>query len=258
MKTDEYLKILVLILVIVLIVVLTIVDTFIRIVNTNKSTNSNKASNNGSQTFSINENAYNLDENTNSIEDSNNISQTSSIDEIAYNLEENTNSIETSNNETHELSIDEIAYNLFEIGSWKIRETSYSDYYEYEISDPVIDKNINGLTYRKTNVLYSSVEKEYSEIFTGEALNKILNKRFLEIDGYLYVSWGGATGWGITNIKVSNISSQNNEITYLVQYNNLDVGDNIIEEPLSCNMTISQVDGYYRISKIDYLRLCDN
>ena len=68
--------------------------------------------------------------------------------------------------------------------------------------------------YRKTNVLYSEIENKYAEIFTGEALKEVLNIRFTEIDGYLYVMWGGASGWGVTNIKVSKISEENNEINF--------------------------------------------
>lgn len=69
----------------------------------------------------------------------------------------------------------------------------------------------------------SVVEKEYSEIFTGEALKKVLGKRFAEVDGYLYVSYGGATGWGVTNIKVSGVSKSNNEIEYIVTYNDVEI-----------------------------------
>ena len=105
----------------------------------------------------------------------------------------------------------------------------------------------------KKDVLYSDIKKSYSEIFTGEALDKILNKRFAEFEGFLYVSYGGATGWDITNIKLSRISMSNDEINYIVKYNDVEIDDSISEEK-SCNMKIKYIDGNYKISATDY---CD-
>ena len=168
-------------------------------------------------------------------------------------------SIDTTIEDDEELDdIDKIAKDLFEKGSFKIRETHYSDYYEYKVAEPVVDKEINGNMYRKTNVLYSEIENKYAEIFTGEALKEVLNIRFTEIDGYLYVMWGGASGWGVTNIKVSKISEENNEINYLIKYNNVNVADIVELEEQSCNMTIKLVDGNYRISATDYCGLQEN
>jgi len=79
----------------------------------------------------------------------------------------------------------------------------------------------------------------------------------MEIDGYLYVSYGGATGWDITNIKLSRVSENNNEIKYKVEFNNIEGYDekenDIISNKKSCNMTIELVDGEYKISETDYL-----
>lgn len=151
--------------------------------------------------------------------------------------------------------IDKIAKDLFEKGSLKIRETHYSDYYEYENKTERVDKEINGNTYLKSNLLYSEIENKYAEIFTGEALKEILNIRFANVDGYLYIKCGGASGWGVTNIKVSKISEGNNEINYLIKYNNVNVADIVDLEEQSCNMTIKLVDGNYRISATDYCGL---
>ena len=156
--------------------------------------------------------------------------------------------------DTDNYAEEKTAKNLFEKGSKKIRETQYHDYYEYKVASPIVEKTINGVKYQKRNVLYSKVKKQYSEIFTGEALNKVLNKRFAEVDGYLYVSFGGATGWDITNIKVSKISKSNNEIKYKVKYKDVEI-DGSTSKELSCNMTIKFVDGNYKISSIDYCNL---
>ena len=181
----------------------------------------------------------------------NSISNTIDSNSVSEN-NNNQNSVNTSSNSNlNKEDIDKIAKELFENGSEKIRELFYTECEEYEVSRPLTEKTINGITYQKRNVLYSDVEKEYAKIFTGEALNKVLSKRFIEIDGYLYVSYGGATGWSISNIKLSKISEGNNEIKYNVKYNDVDIADNVSEEH-SCTMTIKLVNGDYRISSTDY------
>lgn len=174
--------------------------------------------------------------------------------------ENNSNNVvknNTTSNATSKLSdseIDKIALDLFKEGSQKIRETEYSDYSDYDNAEPSDEKTFNGFLYKKKNILYSDVEKEYSKIFTGEALNEVLNKRFLNIDDYLYVSLGGATGWDIANIKVSQTAKNNNEIEYLVTYNDLDINDELSNQS-NCTMTIKLVNGEYRISAINYCNI---
>lgn len=157
------------------------------------------------------------------------------------------------NDKKSDTNIDEIAKSLFEKGSQKIRETSYSDYFEYEVVQPVIEKKVKGITYQKRNVLYADVEKEYSEIFTEEALKNVLGKRFVEIDGDLYVSYGAASGWDVENIKVSKVSENNDEIEYIVTYN--DVVEETLGEEKSCEMIIKLVDGNYKISNTNYYNI---
>lgn len=164
---------------------------------------------------------------------------------------------EDTNNKLSDSEVDKIAMDLFEKGSQKIREAEYSESFEYDIEMPFTEKFINGVRYLKTDVLYSNVEEEYSEIFTGEALKKVLGKRFAEVDGYLYVSIGGATGWDITNIKVSRVSESNNEIEYIVTYNDVRIDDSISEK-YSCEMTIKLIDGNYRISATNYCNPDEN
>lgn len=148
---------------------------------------------------------------------------------------------------------DEKVKELFEKGSAKIRETQYSDYHEYAYSQPSAEKTIIGKTYRKRDVLYADVEKEYAKIFTGEALRKVMAKRFTNVDGYLYVRDGGATGWNINNIRLTKVSETSDEIKYTVKYNDVDEGENLTEK--TCNMTVKLVNGEYRISSTDYCNL---
>lgn len=166
----------------------------------------------------------------------------------------NSNSSVLNNTTTNKENVNKIASDLFEKGSKIIREAQYSDYFEYDVVTPNVDKEINGKKYQKRNVLYSDIEKKYSEIFTGEALAKVLKKRFADVDGYLYISYGGATGWNITNINVTKVSEENNEIKYIVKYNDINEDDSLSKEQ-ACNMTIKLINGNYRIISTDYCNL---
>lgn len=98
--------------------------------------------------------------------------------------------------------------------------------------------------------MYSDVEEEYAQFFTGEALNKIMNMRFKEINGYLYYSIAGATGWdAVKDVKVERVSETDNSITYKVKYSVPTENGAYNDE---CNMTIRLTNDGYRISLIDY------
>lgn len=169
------------------------------------------------------------------------------------NIVENTVN-EDNENSTLDKDVDVIAIELFEKGSEKIRETEYTDYYQYPYPQVNESMWIGEDYYQKRDVLYSDVENEYAEIFTDEALKKVMDIRFLNVDDYLYVSAGGATVWTITNIKLNKISESKNEIKYEVTYSDIDAGDNILE-PTTCTMTLKLVNGNYRISETNYYKL---
>ena len=198
-----------------------------------QNTNSNGVENNSESL----DTAKTENENTNT---TNNVSNTSKKEEDKL-------------SEVNNKNIDEIAKKLFDNGAEKIRETEYSDYSEYEQADPTVEKKINGNIYTKRNVLYEDVKKEYSKIFTGEALEKFLNIRFANVDGYLYVMEGGASGYSITNIKLTRTSSDNNTVKYSIKYN--DMFEEEVYEEESCNMTIKLENNEYKISEINYGRL---
>lgn len=177
--------------------------------------------------------------------------ETANIENLKNNTESN---ITESNISEVNSNVDKIAKELFENGSDKIRKLKYSDdLIGYEESYPRVYKNMNGKRYLKTDELYSNVENEYSKIFTEEALENVLNERFANIDGILYVSIGGATGWDITNLEVTRISESSDEIEYISKYKNVYI-NGISNEEESCKMTIKLVNGTYKISQIDY---CD-
>ena len=62
---------------------------------------------------------------------------------------------------------DEIAKELFEKGAEEIRRLHYSGFIkeEYEVEGDLIEKNINGRIYVKTNEKYEKAVQKYEEIF---------------------------------------------------------------------------------------------
>lgn len=172
-------------------------------------------------------------------------------DEVNGNQKQNVN-LDNSNNELD----DETAKELFERGATDIRELKCSELMkvDYELDENFIKKNINGTIYNKTNEKYEKVVQKYGEIFTDKALENVLAERFINIDGILYVSDGGASGWEITNVKVERINEENGEISYRATYNDVAVNGEVIEEKQTCEFKIKKVDGEYKISETNY---CD-
>jgi len=163
----------------------------------------------------------------------------------------NNENVESENNIQNTSKTEEIAKELFEKGSKLIRDIEASELCGYDYVQGSRDVDRNGKRYLNTGTLYSDAEKKYAEVFTGKALEEYLESRFLNIDGYLYVSIGGATGCGITDIKLEENSKSNDEITYIVIYNHIYIDDSMSDEE-TCEMTIKSVDGEYRISSTNY------
>lgn len=152
--------------------------------------------------------------------------------------------------------IDTMAKILFYRGSNDIIGALVHDYTEYQRSNPVVEVTMNGFLYEKCDVLYSDVVERYSKVFTGNALDEFLSRRFADVDGYLYISRGGATGWAIVDAKVTRVSESNNEIKYTVNYT-ADMGYYMMFSDKvegTCTMTIKAVDGSYRISEFDFYK----
>ena len=166
--------------------------------------------------------------------------------------EENTNQ----NNNNNELD-NETAKQIFEKGASKIRKLQYEELIktEYEISGNFIEKEINGKTYVKTNEKYETVKQKYGELFTDKALENVLAKRFANVDGILYVSYGGATGWDITNVEVEKINEKDGELTYKASYNNMGIDGSVGNKKQTCEFKLKKVDEEYKISETNYCNL---
>lgn len=176
---------------------------------------------------------------------------------ISNSITENTTEVSNNDSEVDNLEIDRIAGELFDKGSQKVREIIYSSYDQYSLIIPSEEKTLDKKIYEKRNVLYSSVEGEFTSIFTGEALEVALKERFIEADdGYLYVSTGGQDEWSISNVTLERISKadENDEVEYKVTYKDVE-NDGSVSEDITCTMKIKLVDGEYKISETNYCEL---
>ena len=152
---------------------------------------------------------------------------------------------------------DEIAKELFEKGAEEIRRLYYSGFIkeEYEVEGDLIEKNINGRIYVKTNEKYEKAVQKYEKIFTDKALEDVLAERFANVDGVLYISYGGATGWGITNVEVEKTSEKDGEISYRASYNDVGIEGFVDDKKQTCEFKIKKVNGEYKISETNYYNL---
>ncbi|MCH5171165.1 MAG: hypothetical protein J1F24_07745 [Oscillospiraceae bacterium] len=148
----------------------------------------------------------------------------------------------------------QFAKEMFEKGAGKIIAILSSDYSQYPMAKAYDKIVINDWPFEKRDVPYSDVVKEFSEIFTGDALERVLGSlddRLAEKDGYLYTRTAGASGWGVQNIKINKVSESDDEKTYQVKSESTAADGEVFAVNI-CTMTIKQVDGSYRISEFDY------
>lgn len=109
------------------------------------------------------------------------------------------------------------------------------------------DKVIDGKLYYETSAAFQDLYDYYSEIFTGDALNWILSTKFTKVDGTLYCSpAGGATGWVIDNLKVTQIGQDGGSFLYEATFTQF-------EAAAKSNFTVVKTENGFRIASIDYI-----
>ena len=123
----------------------------------------------------------------------------------------------------------------------------------YEIFDGEIECDysnqviIDDIPYQWTSRQYSEVVDYYSQTFTGEALDWLLNSRFADVDGVLYCfAGGGATG---AHAKAVSIEKQKGNV-YQAHYKMISLGEIIYEGDTT--FSIEKTDAGYRVSSIEY------
>lgn len=156
-------------------------------------------------------------------------------------------------------ALDALAKDLFMKASEKIAKNDYSTFPEYTkrkwdagVTEP-LEPTVDGTKYEMRGIPFYWLENEYSDTFTGELLDKVYDKRFTVIEGYLYVKEAekGAKEWGVVNAQLTRISETDDEIKYSVKYDRQEQGK-ITDKGLTCTMTIKYEEGRYRISDTDF------
>ncbi|WP_419169985.1 hypothetical protein [Negativibacillus massiliensis] len=106
---------------------------------------------------------------------------------------------------------------------------------------------IDDIPYQWTSRQYSELVDYYSQTFTGEALDWLLDTSFTDVDGVLYAfAGGGATGWQSKAVSVEKLDGNTYKGTYLA-YHSTPEGE---EE--STIFSIEKTDAGYRVSDIAY------
>ena len=156
-------------------------------------------------------------------------------------------------------ALDMFAKDLFMKAAEKIAKNDYSTFPEYTkrrwdagVTEP-LETEVDGIKYEMRFIPFYWLEDEYSDTFTGKLLDKVYNKRFTNIEGYLYVKEveKDATEWGAVNAELTRISQTDDEIKYSVKYDREENGK-ITDKGLTCTMTIKYEEGRYRISETDF------
>lgn len=106
---------------------------------------------------------------------------------------------------------------------------------------------VDDTPYQWTSQRYSELVDYYSQTFTGEALDWLLDTSFTDVDGVLYAfAGGGATGWQSKAVSVEKLDGNTYKGTYLA-YHSTPEGE---EE--STIFSIEKTDAGYRVSDIAY------
>lgn len=78
---------------------------------------------------------------------------------------------------------------------------------------------VDDTPYQWTSRQYSELVDYYSQTFTGEALDWLLDTSFTDVDGVLYAfAGGGATGWQSKAVSVEKLDGNTYKGTYLAYH----------------------------------------
>ena len=115
---------------------------------------------------------------------------------------------------------------------------------ECDYSNQII---IDGIPYQWTSRQYSELVDYYSQTFTGEALNWILDTRFADVDGVLYAfAGGGATGTYSKAVSIEKLEQN----TYRAHYQMFSINGLAYEDDTT--FSIEKTDAGYKVSDIDH------
>ena len=113
--------------------------------------------------------------------------------------------------------------------------------------DPLNQVIIDDIPYQWTSRQYSELVDYYSQTFTGEALNWILDSSFADVDGVLYAfAGGGATGIHSKAVSIEKLEKN----TYRAHYQMFSINGLAYEDDTT--FSIEKTDAGYRVSDIDH------
>ena len=106
---------------------------------------------------------------------------------------------------------------------------------------------VDDTPYQWTSRQYSELVDYYSQTFTGEALDWLLDTSFTDVDGVLYAfAGGGATGWQSKAVSVEKLDGNTYKGIYLAYHSTPE------SEEESTTFSIEKTDAGYRVSDIAY------
>ena len=161
--------------------------------------------------------------------------------------------INSSSSQIEEIT-DEKAKQLFESATNDISELAYEEPMGVvnrilgdDIKTTDIEIIVGETPYYETTGKFKDLEDYYAKTFSGEALDWVMSTKFIDTNGVLYCSAvGGATGWEIENLKVTQLEKNENSYTYKAEFVEF-------EEPATSEFVVEKSDAGYRIAKIDYV-----
>ena len=114
---------------------------------------------------------------------------------------------------------------------------------------------INGTSYLVTDLDYQAAVDKYSEIFTGERLEKFLDTFFYNADGKLYLALiGGASGAGYSDPSFVYLGQNGNDFYYLNFAKLMLTADDYVEyHPATLFMIVTKEDDGIKISNADWI-----
>lgn len=147
---------------------------------------------------------------------------------------------------------DKIAKELFEKEFYALRDISI---YERDLESGTMQMHEkNGTVYVRTEKEYNKeeLEKKYGQIFTGDALEKVIDKLFCNVDGVTYQIAIAGPGYRLEGTEVEKVKEEKNgDLVYKVTYKTGFVDTPEVETD-SCVIIIRKVNEGYRISETEY------
>ncbi len=146
---------------------------------------------------------------------------------------------------------DKIAKELFEKSFYALRDMSI---YEADLESGTQVHEKNGIVYVRTKEAYTKekLEKRYGQIFTGDVLEKVIDRLFCNVDGITYQIATAGPGYWLEGTEVEKVREEKNgDLVYKVTFKIAFIDTPKVETE-SCIIIIRKGNEGYRISETEY------